>query len=122
WESAGVAAIDDHDVMPSDVAAFITELNHAFPSLDLTLADVTLVHRGVVPAVATNGRVSLEGREQIRDHTVEGLEGLLSVVGAKYTTARKVAEYVTDRVLTTLGRQAVPCQTATTPLPGGSIR
>ena len=28
------------------------ELNQAFPALDLTLADVTLVHRGVVPAVA----------------------------------------------------------------------
>ena len=48
----------------ADVAAFIAELNQAFPSLDLTAADVTLVHRGVVPAAQhADGRVSLEGHE-----------------------------------------------------------
>ena len=42
-------------VTTRDVAAFIGELNQAFPALDLTLDDVTLVHRGVVPAVVADG-------------------------------------------------------------------
>jgi glycerol-3-phosphate dehydrogenase len=93
---------------------FITELNQAFPALDLSLNDVTLVHRGIVPV-----------KEQIRDHATasEGaIEGLATVAGAKFTTARAVAERVTTLALRKLQRPAVPCRTASTPLPGGSIR
>jgi len=104
------------------VALFLEELNQAFPALDLTLTDITLVHRGVVPARVRNGRAVLESREQIRDHVTDGVEGLISVAGTKYTTARAVAERVTDRILQKLGHAAVPCRTATTVLPGGSVR
>jgi glycerol-3-phosphate dehydrogenase len=109
-----------------EVAAFVEELNQAFPALDLTLADVTLVHRGLVPARVTSGRAggtaTLEGRERIRDHTTDGVEGLMSVAGTKYTTARAVAERVTDHILRKLRRAAIPCRTAATVLPGGSVR
>src|SRR4029079_5885289 len=81
-----------------------------------------LVHRGVVPAAVRGGRVSLEGHEQIRDHAAQGGEGLPTVAGTKYTTARAVAERITDKLLAALHRPRVPCRTATTPLPGGSIR
>ena len=107
-------------VTPGEIAAFIADLNYAFPSLDLTLADVALVHRGVVPArVGPDGHASLDGGEQVRDHAADGLDGLISVVGTKYTTARAVAERVTDLVLEKLQHGAVPCRTAITSLPGG---
>jgi glycerol-3-phosphate dehydrogenase len=122
WESGRVSMANDYRIVESDVAAFITELNEAFPSFALGMDDVTLIHRGVVPAVAANGQVSLEGHEQIREHGPDGLEGLLSVVGAKYTTARRVAERITDRMFTKLGQPAVLCHTGTSPLPGGAIR
>jgi glycerol-3-phosphate dehydrogenase len=105
------------------VNAFIAELNQAFPALDLNLGDVTLVHRGVVPAArGGDGKLRLEGHEQVRDHTVDGVEGLLSVAGTKYTTARAVAERVVSRVIAKLRRSPLPCRTATTLLPGGSAR
>ena len=122
WESGAVADPDDTTVSERDVAAFIAELNQAFPALDLTLADVTLVHRGIVPAIVKGGRVSLEGHEQVRDHALQGVEGLVSVAGAKYTTARGVAERITDTLVRKLQRRSAPCRTASTPLPGGSIR
>jgi len=122
WESGAVADPDDTTVAERDVAAFIAELNQAFPALDLTLADVTLVHRGIVPAIVKGGRVSLEGHEQVRDHALQGVEGLVSVAGAKYTTARGVAERITDTLVRKLQRRSAPCRTASTPLPGGSIR
>jgi glycerol-3-phosphate dehydrogenase len=122
WESPAPIDPDDADVHERDVAAFITELNDAFPALDLTLNHVTLVHRGVVPAVVHNGRASLEGRDLVRDHADQGVAGIVSVVGTKYTTARGVAARVTDGLLAKLQRPLVPCRTATIPLPGGGVR
>jgi glycerol-3-phosphate dehydrogenase len=88
----------------------------------LTFADITLVHRGVVPAVVHGNRAALEGHEQVRDHAEEGIEGLVSVAGTKFTTARAVAERITDTLLSKLQHAPVPCRTATTALPGGSVR
>jgi glycerol-3-phosphate dehydrogenase len=119
WESGQPCAPDDRSVNDADVAAFIAELNQAFPSLDLKIADVTHVHRGVVPAVVhANGSVSLQRHEQIRDD----VPGLVSVAGAKYTTARAVAERITDSLLSLLKHAPVACRTAATPLPGGTVR
>jgi glycerol-3-phosphate dehydrogenase len=122
WESRQLSQPGGEGVSERDVAEFMAELNYAFPALDLTFADVTLVHQGVVPAAVRGTDVSLEGHDQIRDHTPDGADGLFTVAGAKYTTARAVAERVTDRLLRKLGRESVPCRTATTVLPGGSVR
>jgi glycerol-3-phosphate dehydrogenase len=119
WESGQPCAPDDRGVNEAEVAAFVVELNQAFPSLDLKMADVTHVHRGVVPAIAhAHGRLTLQGREQISTDR----PGLVSVAGTKYTTARAVAERVTTSLLAALERPPVACRTAVTPLPGGTIR
>ena len=122
WEAGRVSDACDTAVSDSEVAAFVGELNHAFPALDLTFADITLVHRGVVPAAVRGGKAGLEGHDQIRDHAAEGTEGLVSVAGTKYTTARAVAERVTDLLMQKLQRAPVTCRTATTLLPGGGTR
>ena len=122
WESGRVSGPDDTPIAESEIAAFITELNQAFPTLDLSLDDVTLVHRGLVPAAARGGRVTLEGHERIHDHAQAGVEGLLTVAGTKYTTARAVASRITDRLLVKLQHAAVPCRTGDVPLPGGGVR
>jgi glycerol-3-phosphate dehydrogenase len=122
WESDRICDPDEATVDERDVAAFISELNQAFPALDLSLADVTLVHRGVVPAAVRGSRVALEGHEQVRDHAAGGVEGILSVAGTKFTTARAVAQRITDTLLSKLQHPPVACRTAATPLPGGSIR
>jgi glycerol-3-phosphate dehydrogenase len=127
WQSTSLCRPEDTSIVESDVVSFIREINEAFPSLDLRAADVTLIHRGIVPAVAVDGGYSLEGHEQVRDHAKEvtgargTIEGLVSVLGAKYTTARGVAERVTDRLFPKLQRPSVPCRTAVTSLPGGDI-
>jgi len=122
WESSTTCNPDDPDVSDADVLSFIAELNQAFPALDLTRPDVTLVHRGIVPAALRGGRVTLEGHELIRDHAAKGIDGLISVAGTKFTTARAVAQKVTDMVLGKLQHAPVACRTASTVLPGGSIR
>jgi glycerol-3-phosphate dehydrogenase len=105
------------------VSAFIDELNQAFPTLELQADDVTLVHRGLVPAVTPpEGGIRLEGHERVRDHTRDGVEGLLTVAGTKYTTARAVSERIVDRAIAKLGVPPSPCRTAVTRLPGGLDR
>jgi glycerol-3-phosphate dehydrogenase len=124
WQAGSLCRPEDGAIVEADIIAFIREINEAFPGLELKANDVAMIHRGIVPAVATNDGVSLEGHEHIHDHAAggNGLEGLISVVGAKYTTARGVAERVTNRVLAKLQRHPVPCRTALLPLPGGDIR
>jgi glycerol-3-phosphate dehydrogenase len=122
WESERPCDPDDSTVTEQEVTAFMGELNQAFPALDLTMDDVTLVHRGVVPAAVKGDQIGLEGHEQIRDHASQGFEGLLTVAGTKFTTARGVAERVVNTAMSKLQQKPVPCRTATTPLPGGSLR
>jgi glycerol-3-phosphate dehydrogenase len=121
WESDRPCEPGDTTVSEREVTGFMAELNDAFPALDLTLADITLVHRGVVPAVAHGDKVALQGHEQIRDHAADHVEGLVTVSGVKYTTARASAERITDLALRKLGQAAVASRTASTVLPGGDI-
>ena len=123
WESERTCAPDAIGVTEAEIAAFVAELNQAFPSLDLKRADVTMVHRGIVPAVAhADGRATLQGHEQLRDHAGDGVDGLITIAGTKYTTARSVAERITNLLLVKLKQPAVHCRTALTPLPGGGLR
>ncbi len=110
---------DDSGVSREELMAFIDEVNQAFPAMKLTPEDVTLVHRGVVPASRNRrGDLALEGHFRIRDHAHDGVEGAASLVGVKYTTGRGVAAQAVDAVMRLLGRQA-PARTADLPLPGG---
>lgn len=128
WEGRAVAGTshgretcgpDDLAVSARDLEVFLAEVNQAFPALRLGPDDITLVHRGIVPAaLSRRSGVGLEGHYRIRDHAREGAQGAVSLIGVKYTTARGVAAVAVDLVVRRLGRRA-PCRTADTPLPGG---
>jgi glycerol-3-phosphate dehydrogenase len=112
----------DTTVSQGELANFVDEVNSAFPALDLGPDEVSLVHRGVVPAVADRrGVLGLMGHHRLHDHSVDGVDGAVSVVGVKYTTGRGVAEQVVDLIGRKLSRQALPCRTGTTRLPGADV-
>ncbi len=111
----------ESDVAPAELSAFVSEVNSAFPDLALTDRDVTLVHRGVVPAERNrNGTLGLRGHHRVVDHARDGVDGAISMVGVKYTTARGVAQQAIDAACGKLGRSPA-CRTGTTPLPGGEM-
>jgi len=103
-----------------DVDRFLGEVNDAFPGAALQRADVRLVHRGLLPAEDDAGHDLLK-ESVVRDHRGDGVPGLMTVLGVRYTTARATAERATDLALSILDRNAPPCRTATTPLTGGAI-
>ena len=109
---------DDTRVLDAELRGFVAEVNSAFPALELTEQEVTLVHRGVVPAVRNRrGVLGLMGHHRIHDHERDGVSGALSVAGVKYTTARGVAEQIVDLAVAKLGAACPPCRTGSGRLP-----
>lgn len=121
-QTTTVVGSGDRGLSEGDVEAFVAEANEAFPALGLTRADVTLVHRGLVPAVVdSQGRASLRPSPIVRDHAVDGVPGAVSMIGVKYTTARGVAERTAGLIARRLGKPLRPSRSGTTPLPGAGL-
>jgi len=112
---------DECFVDEAKIDAFISEVNVAYPAAQITPNDVTYCHWGLTP-----GEDGLQGGEarrarhgRIIDHRREnGLSGLISVIGVKWTTARLVAENTVNIAVKSIGGTAGRCQTNTRPLPG----
>ena len=117
WHGAAPCGADAGMVMPEEFGALLAEVNQAFPSLQLTDDDVTLVQRGVVPASGLGPHVTLAERPLLREHRHDGADGAITLMGVKYTTARALAEQAVTLVTSQLGRHA-PSTTAATLLPG----
>jgi glycerol-3-phosphate dehydrogenase len=102
----------------------LSEVNSAYPGAELSIRDITFVHHGFLPEKDEDpvGDVKLVRKGRVIDHRMEGgTRGLISVLGVKYTTARKMAEEAVDLVFKYLGKDSPDCRTHTTPLHNGRI-
>jgi glycerol-3-phosphate dehydrogenase len=110
-------------VTEDEVSGFLDEINEACPHASLTLDDVRFVYAGLLPSAGpggTRGEVRLLQHHRIIDHAREdAIEGLISLVGVKYTTSRLAAQQVVDRVCGKLGRSTGRCLTDRRPIFGG---
>lgn len=116
---------DNFKVTEDEIQAFLDEVNAAYPAAGLKRHDVSVSYGGLLPAVGNaygGENVELVRAYRISDHeSDEGIEGLISVIGVKFTEARHVAEKVVDLVFWKLGKAPAKCATAFTPLHGGQI-
>ena len=119
WHGDVPCGADATMVTPEEFDAFLAGVNQAFPNLQLTADDVTLVQRGVVPAAGAGTAVTLADRPVVREHRHDGVDGAISLVGVKYTTARALAEQAVTLVTAQLSRHA-PSRIAAMQLPGFS--
>lgn len=97
----------DPDTLCAEARAFLDEVNHACPSLALTLDEVGFTYAGLIPADVDDDRGSPRRmtRGTLIDHReTDGVGGLISSVGVKYTTARLIAERMVGRAQAQLGR------------------
>ena len=104
-----------------ELDAFLTAVNTAFPRLALGPGDIRLVHRGLLPASQRGDGVRLETKSAVVDHRCDGIHGLISIYGVRYTTARDTAERAVDLAVEQLACATVPCRTSVAPLIGGDI-
>jgi glycerol-3-phosphate dehydrogenase len=98
----------------ADVRYVLQIVNHFFPSVKLTDADIIRTWAGLRPLVAdSNGKPS----DISRSHEIKNPEpGWWDVAGGKLTTYRLMAEQTVDKVVAKLGLTFSECRTATEPL------
>jgi len=109
WHSIYKGEPDEFTVSEKDLQWFVDEINEAYPPISLSLNDISAWNAGIVPSGdnehgATN--LTYAKRSLVIDHAKEhNVEGLLTVIGIRYTTSRRVAERVVDLVFRKLGKE-----------------
>ena len=130
WSYIGTTDTD-HDGGPdevhatdADVTYLLRSANAAFPNARLVVEDVVARWSGVRPLVRSDA--SLSTAAVSREHLIlTGSGGMLSIIGGKLTTYRRMAAQLVDQVTETLarldGRPRPPrAPTDVEPLPGGA--
>ena len=117
---------DDLKVTREEIDELINATNQACPGLGLDWNNVKLVHRGLLPCTHAGlgiEDIQLSSQFQIQDYRKHGVNGLISVIGVKYTTARLVAQQVLNRVCSIIApKQSMSkSQTHRMPVYGGAI-
>ncbi len=117
---------DDFKVTLEDIDELIDKTNRMYPAAELTRADVLYYYGGLRPIVEKETKVKTESykasrKHEVYDHEEEGIHGLISVIGGKYTTARHLAEQVVDQVYHQLKTNKVHCSTIHAQISGGLI-
>lgn len=111
------AYADDRDrphTTPADAQYLLSAVNAAF-GLDLTFGSAVAAWAGLRPLIAGIGEN--RSRDLSRRHAItEDLPGLLSIVGGKLTTFRRMAADVVDRVVAEDDGPRGPCVTRHQPL------
>ena len=121
WHSDDFTPPSDLVPKEAEITAFIDDANVAFPALKLTGSDITLIHRGIVPAQKGARGAELLSTSQIFDHARDNAPGAMTVVGTKFTTARAVGARAAAMAARSLGKGSRATDTATAMLPGAGI-
>jgi glycerol-3-phosphate dehydrogenase len=111
-------------VTEDDISAFLAFVNAHLPSAPLKRDDVEFFYAGLRPLVdeGKGGTYGASRRAELIDHgKADGVEGLFSAIGGKWTTSRHLAETVLNTLAPRLGRALLPCSTSEMRLPGGWI-
>lgn len=109
----------------NDINELISDINSALGQTVLSRDKVRYSYAGIYPLIDDEINTKVyqgTGEYQVIDHAEkEHIEGLLTVFGAKFTTARLLAEKAIDKLALKFSKTLKPCQTRSTPLSCGAI-
>jgi glycerol-3-phosphate dehydrogenase len=113
-------------VTDEELEDFINEINRIYPSMELSINDISMINTGLTLFGSTDKqgkmKMSFGKRSRIIDHKNEHrLEGLLTLIGVRATTARGMAERVINLVYKKLGKNAPKSNTDRIPIYGGDF-
>jgi glycerol-3-phosphate dehydrogenase len=114
---------DFDEVVPDDeeIEYLVNETNRIIPDAHLKRTDILYAYAGVRPLPykeeGTPG--SITRKHVIHVHKAP-LNGMISIIGGKITTYRRLAEQTIDAVFKLLKRPAPPSLTGKVPLPGAN--
>ncbi len=123
-DSAFRSAPDEVGVSQSDIDTFFSFINAHLPGAALTRGKVEHFYAGLRPLVddGSGDTYGASRRAELVDHGEDdGLEGLLSAIGGKWTTSRDLAQNVVDTIVEKLSAKAAECETDEEPTAGGDV-
>ena len=125
WHVVHSGSPEDTRVGEDELRSFIEEINASDLDLGIRREDVSMVYAGLTLfGDNTPGQRNLRfgHRSMLIDHAaVHGIEGLVTLIGVRATTARGLGEEAVDLVLRKTGRTAAPSRTRETPVHGGDF-
>ena len=124
WHRLFAERPDTAEVEESEIASWMDEMNASYPALRLTREDVIYANCGLVPfgdGHTAAGELSFGKESRYLDHRTQGIEGLVTLIGIRYTTARGDSAKALDLLLQQMPQAPGRAATGTTPLAGGDI-
>jgi glycerol-3-phosphate dehydrogenase len=115
---------DAFRILDGDIRDFVAEINESLPAVQLSREQVPFAFGGLRPITEKNidAGSKVARKYEIYDHRRDlGIEGLVTVIGVKYTTCRLLAEKVVNLVCRKLGGTWSPVCTREKPLVGGDL-
>lgn len=124
WHRLFAQRPDTARVEEAEIAAWMAEMNGSYPALRLKREDVIYANCGLVPfgdSRSSNGELSFGKESRYFDHRKQGIDGLVTVIGIRYTTARGDSAKALDLLLQQMPGAPGRSATHLTPLVGGEI-
>lgn len=123
-ETAYRGEVRDWRLTRASIEGFIAAINEASSmAVRLSIDDVVAAYGGLRPLTEQAGddTYGASRAAELVDHRAQGVAGIVSATGGKYTTSRAFAEHAVDKVAEQLGKTVAPSQTAHRPLTGCDI-
>ena len=125
WHKVFASHPDTYEIEDAELSSWIEEIDLAYPELGLTLDDVALGSAGLVPFGENDGdaaNLKFAHRSRIVDHArSDGVQGLLSLIGVRYTTGPFEAAKLVGQIVAGLGNGNTKSRLAWSPVKGGDI-
>lgn len=115
---------DKLKITKDDILKLIESTNQLYHSGKLTLQDVDFFYGGLRPLVGDSNEDStynLSRKNEILQHTEEGLPGFFTALGGKYTTSRGLSEKLVDEIVKVVPGNFKSCQTTSKTIQGGNF-
>ncbi|MBE9061670.1 glycerol-3-phosphate dehydrogenase [cf. Phormidesmis sp. LEGE 11477] len=107
-----------------EIDYLIAETNKVFPAARLSRESVKFTYSGVRPLPYTESKKpgAVSRNHLLYDHAKDGVVNMVSLIGGKLTTHRRVGEEMVTWVYKQRQQSAPPCKTRVNPLPGAILR
>lgn len=126
WHTVHTRSAGDFEVREDELLSFIQEINSSDIDLGIRREDVTMIYAGLTlfgENVPGQKNLRFGHRSMLIDHAAQhGIEGLVTLIGVRATTARGMGQVAINLVLEKSGQTALPSRTEQTPVHGGNIQ
>jgi glycerol-3-phosphate dehydrogenase len=125
WHKVFTGDPDHCEVSEGELQNFINEINSNYSGLDLEMDDIAIYNTGLIPFGENDPNakdLKFGHRSRLVDHATEdGLEGLVTLIGVRFTTGPSEAVEAVNRVFRKLGISGRKSMLDAMPVEGGDF-